>query len=228
MQTAELSFKLRIARTPADLAAACSVRSEAYGRHMPDWRESLAHPDELDLAGDTAVLVCVDKVTGLAIGTARINVSFQRQLLIEQSVALPVSLLSASRAEITRLAILPGADAMAKLALMKAAFLFCTASQVRNLVIGARSVPLIRMYMQLGFDDVFGPSDMFPLAHAGNEPHRILSFNVTTAEQRWSAARHRLYGFMAETSHPDISLFSLAPALDIAAQDSHFGELAAA
>lgn len=227
MRNVDLSFKLRIARTPADLLAACSVRSEAYGRHLPSWQPVLSMPDKLDVAKDSVVLLCVDKATGQAVGTARIQVNSHRPLVIERSVELPAHLGSESRAEVTRLAVLQGTDPLIKHALMKGAYLYCIASQIRRLVIGARSEPLIRMYERMGFVDLFAPDVMVPLAHAGNEPHRILSFNVTTAEERWRNSGHRLYDFVIETFHPDISLFTTEPALDLE-QASRFAELQAA
>jgi hypothetical protein len=96
---------------------------------------------------------------------------------------------------------------LAKLCLMKAGYLYCLASQVRWMVIGARNEALIRNYRRLGFKDVLSPDDRVPLAHAGGLPHRILAFDVTSAERQWVAAGHPLYQFMVETFHPDLRLF---------------------
>jgi hypothetical protein len=128
-------------------------------------------------------------------------------LQLEGSVILPRWLADEPRAELTRLAVMPGADPQTRLILMKAAYLYCLASQVRWMVIGARSNALIRIYQGLGFTDVLGPDDRVPLAHAGNLPHRILAFDVTAAERTWLASGHGLYPFMIETFHPDLNLF---------------------
>jgi hypothetical protein len=71
------------------------------------------------------------------------------------------------------------------------------------MVIGARS-PLDRMYEALLFEDVFPGRGTIPLKHAGNLPHRILAFELETAEARWRAARHPLLDLFVHTSHPDI------------------------
>ncbi len=35
-----------------------------------------------------------------------------------------------------------------------------------------------------------------------------MSFNVQTAEARWTQAKHPLHGFVFETHHPDILFFN--------------------
>jgi hypothetical protein len=96
---------------------------------------------------------------------------------------------------------------------MKASYLFCMATQIRWMVIGARNDALVRQYRMLGFQDVFDDGRMVPLRHAGRLDHRVLAFNVTAAERTWREPRHPLYEFIFETSHPDIQLFSKEPAL---------------
>lgn len=189
-----------------DLREACAVRANAYGHHLPQMHDSLARPDVLDGQRCTAIVLCRDKATGSAIGTARIQRNALAPLCLESSVVLPQWLADQPRAEITRLAVLPGADRQTRLALMKAGYLYCLASQVRWMVIGARSDALIRIYQSLGFRDVLAPDERVPLAHAGNIPHRILAFDVTAAERTWMASGHDLYPFMIETYHPDLQL----------------------
>jgi hypothetical protein len=217
VSTAPLSFTVRLARHPGDLVDVCRLRALAYGHHVPGLAQPLARPDGLDGQPGTAVLICRDKASGRAVGTARVQRSQHAPLLLEGSVILPRRLAERPRAEITRLAVAPGADAQVRLALMKAAYLYCLASQVRWLVIGARSDALIRIYRRLGFEDVLGPDDRVPLAHAGGLPHRILAFDVVAAERTWLAAGHGLYPFMIDTWHPDLQLFD-EPALAVEAR----------
>ena len=214
--TSTLPFTLRVARSAADLADACRVRSTAYGRHLPAMAQPLERPDALDAQAGTAVLLCRDKASGAAVGTLRIQRNQHGPLLLEHSLILPHRLAQRPRAEITRLAVLPGADALVRLALMKACYLYGLASQVRHLVIGARSGPLIRIYRRLGFEDVLGPDTMVPLAHAGGLPHRILALDIVAAERTWLAAGHGLYPFMVETWHPEIQLLEDAPLQGVA------------
>jgi len=215
MSTQTLSFRLRIARDRADLLAACEVRAESYGRHLPHLRAAFELPDALDLEKDTAVFVCVDKSSNRAVGTARVQTNARGPLLIEHSVSLPDAMQADTRAEITRLAVSPGADPLIKLALVKASYLHCVASQVRWTIIGARSDALRRQYRRLGFQDLYEDGRLTPLKHAGQLPHHVLVFNVTTAERRWHGGTHPLYGFMADTFHRDIDLFSTEPALEL-------------
>jgi hypothetical protein len=213
MHTQSLTFSVRIARTRTDLQAACRVRSMSYGHHVPQLQATLMEPDLLDADEHTVVVLCVDKKTGEAVGTARFQTNAGGPLLIEHSTTLPTEMRDDTRAEITRLSAVAGADPLVKLCLMKASYLFCLATQVRWMVIGARSDALMRQYRRLGFCNVFEDDRLVPLLHAGRLDHHILCFNVTTAESRWREKNHPLYEFMIETAHPDIQLFSTRPAL---------------
>ena len=212
MATSMLSFSVRIARHGADLQEASAVRAAAYGHHLPGMAPALAlalaAPDAVDQSPGTVVLVCRDKHSGQVVGTARIQRNHPQPLQIEHSVALPPALAGQPRAEITRLAILAGADAQVRPMLVKACYLYAVASQIRWLVIGARSPALIRVYRRLGFDDLLGAGQQVPLAHAGGLPHSVLAFDVVSAERTWHAAQHGLYGFMVETWHPDLQLLA--------------------
>ena len=213
MTLAQLSFTVQLAMTDADIRAACKVRSQAYGHHLPQVKQQFAQPDAQDRHRATAIVLCRDKHTGQATGTLRIQRSSHGPLQLENSMILPRWLAEQPRAELTRLAVTRGADAVTRLTLMKASYLYCLANQVRWMVIGARSEALIRIYQRLGFRDVFGPEDRVPLQHAGGLPHRILAFDVTAAERTWLAAEHGLYPFMIETFHPDLQLFPDTAAL---------------
>jgi len=158
-------------------------------------------------------VLCIDKASGSAVGTAHFQTNAGGPLLIEHSVSLPEAMRSDTRAEITRLSAIAGADPLVKLSLMKASYLFCMATQIRWMVIGARNEALVRQYRMLGFKDVFDDDRMVPLRHAGRLDHRVLAFTVIAAERTWREPRHQLYEFIFETSHPDIQLFSKEPAL---------------
>ena len=213
MHTQSLSFEVRIARTRNELQAACRVRALSYGHHVPQLHATLMEPDLLDADEHTIVVLCVDKASGEAVGTARFQTNAGGPLLIEHSMNVPDKMRSDTRAEVTRLSAVAGADPLVKLCLMKASYLFCLATQVRWMVIGARSEALVRQYRRLGFADLFDDGRQVPLLHAGRLDHRVLAFNVTTAESRWREAGHPLYDFMIETAHPDIQLFSTRPAM---------------
>jgi hypothetical protein len=213
MQTQSLSFEVRIARTKQDLDAACRVRALSYGHHLPHLHEMMLEPDLLDADENTVVVLCVDKASGVAVGTARFQTNSGGPLLIEHSVALPDAMRVDTRAEITRLSAVPGADPLVKLCLMKASYLFCMATQIRWIVICARSEALMRQYGRLGFASILDEGQTLQMLHVGRLQHHVLAFNVTAAESRWRDMKHPLYDFMIETSHPDIQLFSRRPAL---------------
>ena len=204
--TATLSFTLAPVQSAADLHDARAVRAQAYGHHLPELGGRFGQADPQDELPGACVLLCRDKLSGRATGTARIHCSQHGPLQIDQCLLLPSPLAQAPRAEITRLAVLPGADPLTRLALMKAAYLHCLAQGVRHLVIGARLPALIRNYQRLGFVDVLGPEQWVPLSHAGGLPHRVLAFNLERAHATWAAGGHPLLPFMVETEHPDLQL----------------------
>ena len=213
MQNGSFGFSVRLATSEADLHEVCAVRAAAYGHHDPEMGPKFGEAEPLDRADGTAVLLCRDKKTGQGIGTARIQVSGFGPLVLENSVELPSWLANKPRAQISRLAVLAGADSFVKLSLMKASYQYCLATQVRWIVIGARSGALIRNYRNLGFKDVFESGTWVPLASGGNLPHQILAFDVMGAKATWQATRNRLYGFMTETCHVDLQV--------VAANDEH-------
>jgi hypothetical protein len=207
------SFEVRIARSTDDLEAACQVRSLAYGRHTPSLRAQLSDPEPLDNSPGVVVLVCRDKNSGRPIGSARVQSSAYGPLLIERSVTIPSDIVHDSRAEVTRLSVIPGGDPQAKLALFKSVYLCCLVMQVRWMIVGARSDSLRGQYEKLGFEPlVRGEPNlaMIPLVHTGNIPHHVLRFDVTSAERHWHEHSNSLYRFMFRTFHPDMHLLSSA------------------
>ena len=220
METGIFGFAVRMARSDDDFREACAVRAAAYGHHDPRMGPKFGDVDKLDRAEGMAVLLCRDKRTGRGIGTARIQVSAFGPLALEECLSLPDWLAKRPRAQISRLAVLAGADSLVKLSLMKASYQYCLATQVRWMVIGARNNALIRNYRSLGFKDVFEPGAWVPLTSGGGLPHQILAFDVVGAKAAWQAARNRLYGFMTETAHPDLQV--------VAANDSAMQPLAIA
>ncbi len=211
MNSCVLEFTLHPVSSQEDLLAACSVRAQAYGHHLPELAERLAVPDETDRHPDTTVFLCRDKAGGQPTGTMRVQTSVHGPLMLEQSVELPPWLAGQARAEITRLAVRVGADPLTRLCLMKASYLFCMAHRVRQMVIGARKEALIRNYRRLGFVDVFADGELLPLAHTGGLLHRIMSFDVQGAERAWALKRHPLYTFMVGTTHDDLKVLPPLP-----------------
>ena len=89
--------------------------------------------------------------------------------------------------------------------LFKAFFQFCQTSGIEWMVIMARS-PVDRQYDRLMFKDVIPGLGYVPLSHIDNIPHRVMSFEVGTAQRRWAEANHPLFDFIFKTNHPDLQL----------------------
>ena len=73
-------------------------------------------PDLLDADANTVVVLCVDKLSGEAVGTARFQTNAGGPLLIEHSMTRARCMRSDTRAEVTRLSAIAGADPLVKLA----------------------------------------------------------------------------------------------------------------
>jgi hypothetical protein len=201
-----LPFTIRRVATEADLLKAVAVRHAAYARHLPEFAKTLAAPEACDYDSDAVILLAESKLDGSAMGSMRIQTNVQQPLHVEDSVELPLWLVTRRLAEVTRLGIEEGRmGRLAKLALIKASFEYCEQNQVEYAVVTGRT-PIDRQYEQLLFSDVFPGKAMVNLRHVGNLPHRVMAFEIDTGEARWAAANHPLLGFFRHTRHPDIDV----------------------
>ena len=201
-----LPFTIRAVSDHERLQKAVSVRYRAYGRHVPGLAELLRAPEPNDTAAGCVVLLAESRLDGEPLGTMRIQTNRFRPLAIEASATLPAHLAGCTLAEATRLAVTQERTGrLVKTMLFKAFWMYCAEEGIDWMVIGARS-PLDRMYAGLLFSDLFPGEPPVALKHAGDLPHRILGFEVDTAEERWQAARHPLFDLFVHTRHPDISV----------------------
>jgi hypothetical protein len=220
MAEERLPFTIKVARSDEQLGKAVAMRHAAYARHVPALAELLKAPEANDRDEGSVVLLAESKLDGSPVGTLRIQTNRFHKLVLEQSVELPRWLQDNSLAEVTRLGVSGDRTGrVVKTMLFKALFEYCEDAQVDWLVIGARS-PLDRQYRALLFKDVFPGGEFFPLSHAGNMPHRILAFEMESAEARWAEANHPLYSLFRRTRHPDIQVRNAGSALSHKARQS--------
>lgn len=206
MKSERLPFTIKRVRTEEDLAKAVKIRHAAYARHLPEFALTLAEPEECDFDSDSVVLLAESKLDGSPIGSARIQTNFHQPLHVEESVDLPLWLMTRRLAEVTRLGIDEGRiGRLVKVALIKACFEYCEQNKVEWAVVTGRT-PIDRQYEQLLFSDVFPNRELIPLRHVGNMPHRVMAFEIETGEERWAAAKHPLLGFFRHTHHADIDI----------------------
>jgi hypothetical protein len=206
-KTERMPFTIRIVEDDGGLQKAVSMRRSAYGRHLPEFAETMS-VEGCDREPGTVVLLAESKLDGAPLGTMRIQTNAYKPLALEQSVQLPEWLRGARLAEATRLGVAGGmVGRVVKVALCKALFLFCEEHQIDYMVITARS-PLDREYEAMLFKDVFGTNEYIPMSHVGGMPHRVLAKEVAVARKRWEEARHPLFQYMVHTHHPDINLQS--------------------
>lgn len=201
-----LPFTVRLVRNADDLAKAVHIRHSAYARHVPTFADTLRFPEASDFEDGIAVLLAESKLDGSPLGTMRIQTNQFGPLSLEHSLTLPDRLQGLSLAEATRLGVTAaGVGRLVKTVLFKAFFLYCQQSGIDWMVVTGRA-PVDRQYDSLLFNDVYPGLGYIPLPHVGNLPHRIMSFEVATAQARWAAANHPLQNFIFHTHHADIDL----------------------
>lgn len=209
MPVERLPFTIRRVETESSLWKAVAIRHAAYARHVPDFARTLTVPEASDYEDGAVVLIAESKLDGTALGTARIQTNLNGPLHIEDSIELPEWLQGRRLAEVTRLGVSEGRIGhVVKVALMKAFFQYWEQSGTEFAIATGRA-PIDRQYEQLMFSDVFEPGQMIPLSHVGNIPHRVMAFEIATAEARWTAAKHPLLKFVRQTNHPDIQIGEL-------------------
>lgn len=223
-----MPFSVKIARSESELHKAVQIRHAAYARHVPALAQTLQAPEPGDRDAGTVVLLAQARLDGTPLGTMRIQTNRHRPLAIEKSVALPAWLRRTHLAEATRLGVCASSiGRVVKVMMFKAFYQYCRRTGIDWMVIGARS-PLDRQYESLLFQDVFPGRGFVPLAHAGNIPHRVLAFEMATADARWRQAKHPLYDLMCRTHHPDIDLRITEQASEVVAYPARVPMLAAA
>lgn len=201
-----LPFTVRVVRSDDQLDKAVTIRHSAYARHVPAVAALLTQAETLDHDAGSVVLLAESKLDGSPLGTMRIQTNRFRKLALEQTVELPDWLQGKTLAEATRLGVSEGRiGRIVKTTLFKAYYQYCLAKDIGWMVIAARS-PLDRQYEALLFKDVFEAGEFIPMRHAGNIPHRVLAFDVATAQDRWTEAKHPLLHYMCGIHHADIDL----------------------
>jgi hypothetical protein len=207
---ARLPFTVRVVANDRALEQALRIRQTAYQRHVPEFARMMGHPEPYDREPGGLVLLAEAKLSGKPVGTMRIQSNRFGPLALETSVKLP-DWLSGRLVGATRLGVEAGESGrMVKTALFKAFYLYCVLERMEWMAIAARA-PLDRQYAAMLFVDVYGEKEFIPLAHAANIPHRIMAFEVSSAERRWREANHPLYDFVFVTHHPDIDLSAAPP-----------------
>lgn len=205
MAEERLPFTVRVVRNDDALQKAVAIRQAAYARHVPEFAAKLGSPEPNDHDQGSVVLLAESKLDGSSLGTMRIQTNRFRDLAVAQSVELPAWLENKSMAEATRLGVALGRTGrVVKTTLFKSYFLYCQEANIEWMVIAGRP-PLDRQYEALLFEDLF-PGQLIPMHHANDIPHRVLAFEVGTAEERWAEAQHPLFKFVFQTQHPDIDL----------------------
>jgi hypothetical protein len=201
-----LAFRVSVVQSEADLDRVQELRQAAYGHHLPALAASFGQPDPVDRWPDVTIFFAEDKATRRVVGSARLQCNRGQPLQIERSIALPPRLAGKLLAEVTRMSVIPGYAHPVKLALVKAIHLYCIAMQIGGIVCASRP-SLMRQYLNLGFEDLYGDDRLAPMAHGGGIEHRVLFRDTVTSEAYNRDRQHPDYSFVFRTYHPDIEVF---------------------
>ena len=200
-----LPFRVRLAESAQDIDKAVEIRAEAYARHIPHMGDALREPEPDDLRPDALLLIAESKLDGVVVGSLRLQPNFDRPLTIESELTLPETHAGRRLVEARRLGVGNGTSGrMVMVAMVKAAYELCYASDIDYAVVGGRRSVAI-MYRTMLFDDILD-GETISLPYAGNLPHSIFSMPIRDADRRWRTMGHSLYDFMARTEHPDIQI----------------------
>ena len=201
-----LPFRVAIVESDADLQRVQALRQAAYGHHLPALAARFGEADPVDRWPDVTVFFAEDKATRRMVGSARLQCNRSQPLQIERSIELPPRLLGKLVAEVTRMSVISGYAHPVRLALVKAIHLYCIAMQIGAIVCASRP-SLMRQYLNLGFEDLYGDDRLAPMAHGGGLQHRVLFRDTVTSEAHNRARKHPDYAFVFRTYHPDIEVF---------------------
>ena len=219
-------IRVRLVRTPEQLAHVVRLRISAYGRHLPDLIGVISRPEPADWDRDSIILLADSRATGEPLGTVRIQTNLHEMSEFEQALELPEQYKRSTIAHISRLAVAPGKHSgEVKVALFKALYRFCLAAQIRWLFVGARP-PLQRQYLALGFHYVFGDERLVEIPSSGTVPVRVMAFDVIRAEEQWRSMNHRYYDYIFLKYTPDLEIFSSVAAMWVTPRSAFRGATA--
>lgn len=188
-----------------ELNSVTRIRQQAYGRHLPQFAQSLASPELADFETDTVVLLATAKLDNAPLATMRIHTNRNKPLPLEQAVTLPDAMHSDALAEAVRFSVVNdrSGGGVIRNALFKAFYLICVADNIDWMVICARN-PLHKLYLKLLFKDIFPNGCPVILPYAHNIPHRVLKLRVSEVKPLWYETNHPLFNFFFNTYHPDL------------------------
>lgn len=206
-ETQLLPFTIRLAKGQDDIEKVCLQRAQAYGRHQPDLvtRLTLSKPEPEDLREDVLILMAESKDSGEVVGALRLQTNLNQPLRFETELPLPERFKGKHLLEAGRMTVRNGPEGRMVLpALVKAAFEISHRVGIDHSLLIGRA-PIDRMYHAMQFQDVFDGEKVVTSAQPG-VPVTLFYMDITQADARWIAAACPLYGFMAQTLHPDIDI----------------------
>lgn len=199
-----LPFTVKVVKTSEELAKAVKLRHDAYAKHLPEFAEKLSRPEEADDVD--IVLLAESKFDGSALGTMRMKTNDIDPLPVESVFSMPQNMIGKRLTEATRLAIRgTGANRLVRDALFKACFLVCEQTETDHMVIAGRT-PVDKIYDWMDFVDVEEENKFYEIPYAANLPHRIMTTDFVTFQERWDEKKHPMYDFIWKTKHKDIKI----------------------
>ncbi len=202
-----LPIEVVVARTHQQIVNAVQVRKLGYEKFHPDIAATLSTAEPEDFQPNAVVFVARCKVTQTPVGSLRIESNVGTNSFASSHYRLPDLYTESTHAWVTRLSVIKGVNQqLAKLALFKALHRYCLATQIDWIVVGAVP-PSDRLYLKLGFTDIYPAGTLLPLYGHDDNKVRFLKLSTVHAAKEWAESGNPLYDFMFRTYLPDIKIF---------------------
>lgn len=207
LETQDLPFRMRIAKSAEDIRRICQHRGEAYARHQPDLVErlSLHEPEADDLRDDVVLVMAESHEDGSILGSLRLSTNINTPLRFETEFDLPQRFRQRSLMEAGRMVTQNGPlGRMVVPALIKVTSEVSYRAGADYVMLIARA-PLDRMYKAWQFEDLYDGKKVMTSAQPG-VPVTLFFMDIPQVDHRLRTANCPIYHFMAQTHHPDIDL----------------------
>ena len=204
----QLPFYVVPVSTASTIASIAEQRSTQYRNHYGDFSLSLKNPEPEDFHPDALLIAAISKDNSNILGSFRLekNILADEKInLIEKHAKLKIS---GNSAFVSRLVVMKTDEQLrVRNALFKFLHRYCFSNQIENIIVAAKP-PLDKIYQRLGFKPALELDQLIPSEWSGNHITRVLYLNTVDVVVDWRINNHGLYGFMANTYHPDLKIHS--------------------
>jgi hypothetical protein len=205
----ERQFRIRLARTPADVKRAIRLRPTKYAKRASDYLELLHSAEEVDLTPGSVILFAEDCSDQEVLGTLRLQFNVVQPLKEEELPFLKNYLPGGSLMGISRLVIVSAeARSQIKFALFKAATKVCQALQANWMIVTALPPMDVQFVNVMAFESLMPPGMTFSEPGFPERKFTLLGLEVSRVSEIWGKHDPELRMYMLDEYSPEIEVFS--------------------